>query len=292
MNNVIEDLKSSFRKKDTLVRLIIINSVVFSILLLLQVVLYFANQRELFNLIFKPYLGLPGSIYEVPLKFWTLFTYSFTHYDIFHVFGNMLGLYYFGQIIYEFLGSKKLLSLYIYGGLAGGILYLLAFNLLPVFKDHSSAYLVGASACVYAIVVGAATLSPDYTVFLMFLGPVRLKYLAAFFILISFAGTLGVNSFGNIAHLGGALLGFVFIKELKKGNDWGVPLFKLVDFTSSIFKRKSKLKVTHKTILKNPTRDSSPNQEEIDKILDKISASGYSSLSKEEKEKLFKASQG
>lgn len=292
MNNVIEDLKSAFRKKDTLVRLIIINVVVFSILLLLQVVLRFANSYKLFYTMFLPYIGLPGNITEVPFKLWTLFTYSFTHYDIFHVFGNMLGLYYFGQIIYEFLGSKKLLSLYIYGGLAGGLLYLMAFNLLPVFKDHSTPYLVGASACVYAIVVGAATLSPDYTVFLMFLGPVKLKYLALFFILISFAGTLGVNSFGNIAHLGGAMLGYVYIKQLKSGNDWGVPLFKMIDFFENIFKPKSKLKVTHKSNQRKIVKDRIPNQDEIDKILDKISESGYSSLSKEEKEKLFKASQG
>ena len=152
--------------------------------------------------------------------------------------------------------------------------------------------MVGASGAIFAIMVGAATLLPDYTFFLFFLGPVRIKYIAAFYIIMSFIGTTGYNAGGNIAHLGGALIGFVYIKQLQAGVNWGGWITSFIDWVKNLFKPRAKVKVTYRKA-EPKEKSSSPkkaSQEEIDAILDKISDRGYESLSKDEKEKLFNAS--
>ena len=162
--------------------------------------------------------------------------------------------------------------------------------------------MVGASAAVYAITVAAATLSPNYTFYLLFLGPVKIKYIAAVAIFLSFLGSVGTNAGGDIAHLGGAFIGYLYVKQLQNGNDIGAWVIRFMDFVQSFFKRPSNIKVTHrsekaKTVKSRPVRKSSAkkgaeeaSQEQIDAILDKISQSGYESLSKEEKQQLFNAS--
>jgi membrane associated rhomboid family serine protease len=230
------------------------------------------------------YLQLTAYLPKLPLRFWTPLTYMFMHAGVFHILFNMLWLYWFGQIFEEYLGKKRTLGLYIMGGLAGAALYILSYNTLPFFTHENAAAgssLVGASASVMAIMVATATLLPDYTISLMFIGPVKLKWLILFFIIIDFLGITGFNAGGEIAHLGGALLGFVYIKRLQKGHDW-------IDSISSIFKPKSKLKVVAKAA--SGRANDFPRQEEIDQILDKISRSGYDSLNKQEKEILFRAS--
>jgi hypothetical protein len=158
--------------------------------------------------------------------------------------------------------------------------------LFPAFT-HNGAYLVstvvGASAGVMAIIAGAATIAPNYQIMLFGILPVKLRWIAIFYVVTGFWGIKGSNAGGEIAHLGGALMGFVYVKQLQRGNDWisGIPgLFK--------FKKRSKLKVasTNRTI----AVDDVPRQEEIDRILDKISTKGYENLSKQEKETLFRAS--
>jgi hypothetical protein len=142
-------------------------------------------------------------------------------------------------------------------------------------------------------------LVPDYTFFLFLIGPVRIKYIAAFFFLVSLAGTIGTNAGGEIVHLGGALLGYLYVKQLQAGRDWGSPIDSTVDFFQNIFKRTEKptIKVTHRqkeTAYSNSPASVGggyPDDDEVDEILDKISRSGYESLTKEEKQKLFKASQ-
>ena len=157
--------------------------------------------------------------------------------------------------------------------------------------------MVGASAAVYAVLVGTAVLLPDYTFFLMFLGPVKIKYIAIFYIVLSFLGSVGGNAGGNVAHLGGALIGFVYIKQLQIGVNWGGWITTLLDWFKSIFVSQPKVKVTYRKSdpkvhqAARPTiKASKASQDEIDTILDKISDQGYESLSKEEKEKLFNAS--
>jgi hypothetical protein len=153
--------------------------------------------------------------------------------------------------------------------------------------------MVGASAAVYAVVVAIATLIPDYTFFLLFLGPVRIKYIAAFYVVVSFIGTIGSNQGGNIAHLGGALIGFIYTKQLQAGVNWGSWVTATLQFFRDLFKPRPKVKVSYRSEKKQEPKKSgkpSVSQAELDAILDKISAAGYESLTKDEKEKLFNAS--
>ncbi len=292
---ILEDFKNAFnRPQNALLQIIMINLIVFLVLLVLEVVLTLSGAANIHAMIVNQ-LTLPSSLDTFIFQPWTIFTYFFTHTGFFHILFNMLFLFWFGRIIAEYLGSDRVLSLYILGGLAGGIFYILIYNILPFFADQvAHAKMLGASAGVYAVVVGAATLYPNYTFFLLLIGPVRIKYIALFYVIVSFAGTTGMNAGGNLAHLGGALLGYMFIRQIQKGNDLGAPVIKSLDFLQSFFVRKPHIKVTYssKAGPKKPVKPAKgqTKQEEIDIILDKISASGYESLSKEEKQKLFNAS--
>ncbi len=267
--------------------LIGINVIVFLAVNILTVVefLFTRSGGESFMGVFvKDYILLPAALPKLLTHFWTPLTYMFMHDGIFHILFNMLWLYWMGQIFEEYLGNKRTIGLYIMGGLAGAFTYLLSYNLLPAFTSVNAAALstiVGASASVMAIVVATATLLPNYTISLILIGPVKLKWLVLVILVIDFLGIIGPNAGGEIAHLGGALFGFFYIKQVQKGNDWILSI-------AGIFKSKSKLKVVSNNGNKN-TADY-PRQDEIDRILDKISQSGYDSLNKQEKEILFRAS--
>ncbi|WP_028298435.1 rhomboid family intramembrane serine protease [Olivibacter sitiensis] len=228
-------------------------------------------------------LAMPSGLGRLLFRPWTLFTNMFVHFEVFHLLFNMLWLYWMGNIFLDFLNNRQFLFTYLAGGLLGSICFLAIYNLVPSFAQQET-LLIGASGCIYAVVAGAATLVPDYTIRLLFFGNVRLKYLAIAFTVLSVIGLGGGNVGGNVAHLAGALFGFIYIKQLQRGNDW-----------SKMFKRKKtrRLKVV---INERPSqkreqgRTTFSNQEYIDSILDKISKSGYASLSKEEKDALFKAS--
>ena len=300
--SIIEDIKYAFRQpNNTLKQLILINVIVFVVLIVTRTILYLTGASGIYSLIMQ-YLALNSYPLTFITRPWTLITYFFTHEGFLHIIFNMLNLYWFGQILREYLGEKKLLSLYILGGIAGGILYLLSYNFIPYFADRAAySMMIGASASVLAIVVGAATLLPNFSFNLILIGPVKIKYIAAFLVLLSISGAVGDNAGGNIAHIGGAVLGWVFIKQLQSGNDLGRPVHAVIGFFSRLFSRRPKLKVTHRNTGSStaaPKGSSSafgvsgkPSQNEIDRILDKISSSGYESLSKEEKQKLFQASQ-
>lgn len=297
MNNILDDFKNAFnRPNNGLIKIIVINLVVFLVLLFLMVILTLSGNENWYHEVVRQ-LSLPAALPELLYRPWTLITYFFTHEGFFHILFNMLFLYWFGMIIMEFLGSEKLVSLYVLGGLAGGILYILIYNTLPYFNDRVAvAQMLGASAGVYAVVVGAATFTPNYSISLILLGPVRIKYIAIFYIIVSFAGTVGPNAGGDLAHLAGAALGFVFIKQLQRGNDWGKPITSFLTFVKSFFVQQPKVRVTHRSNTAKANGRPRANgtfsnrQEEIDAILDKISESGYDSLSREEKQKLFDAS--
>jgi membrane associated rhomboid family serine protease len=295
MNGIFSDIKTTFRRRDNaLHQLILINVIVFATMIILSVVLKITGNENLYNLLYS-YLAIPSNPLTFLTRPWTIVTYFFTHEGWLHIIFNMLILYWFGLLIREYLGDRKLVSLYILGGIAGGLLYLLAYNLIPFFANRALiSVMIGASASVLAIVVAAATLLPDYTFRLLLIGSVKIKYIAAFLVLLSISGAVGGNAGGNIAHLGGALLGFVFIRQLQRGRDLGRPIHAVGEFAERLFKRRPNLRVSYK----NPrpktaasTTVGKPTQMEIDMILDKISSSGYESLSKEEKQKLFKASQ-
>lgn len=307
--NLLEDIKNAFRQpNNTLKQLIIINVLVFVVLIVLRTILYFTGGEGIYSLILMN-LAISSSPLYFATHPWTLITYFFTHEGFLHIIFNMLNLYWFGQLVSEYLGDRKLLSLYVLGGIAGAVLYLLSYNFIPYFADRMViGTMIGASASVLAIVVAAATLLPNYSFNLILIGPVKIKYIAAFLVLLSISGAIGSNAGGNIAHLGGALIGWLFIKQLQRGNDMGRPVLAVTDFVGNLFKRKPKLKITHRRTgggfgssfgggarangnSSGNRPNGTPSQHEIDRILDKISSSGYESLSKEEKQKLFQASQ-
>jgi hypothetical protein len=209
-----------------------------------------------------------------------------------HILFNILWLYWFGRIFLEFLDEKKLLGVYILGGLAGAILYILSFNLFPAFAQILPvSRALGASAAVLAIVISISVYVPNYTITLLFIGPVRLKYIAAFMIVLDIISIAGSNAGGHIAHLGGALFGWLFIRQYRKGYDLTRGINRLFKKTSAWFSPKSRLKVEYK---KSATdydynMQKAERQKLIDDILDKISKSGYDSLTKEEKEILFRS---
>lgn len=291
--SLVRDIKDQFKMQDNaLIKIILINVLVYMIDSILWAVSKLSG-INIFHTVLK-YQALPPGFFDLLHRPWTIITYAFTHDSPspFHIFFNMLGLFWFGGLIREYLGSRRLISLYILGAISGGLLYLLAYNLIPYYTEQAPALgLIGASASVLAAVVGAATLLPDYRFHLIFIGPVKIVYIAAFYVFMSAIGTADWNAGGNIAHLGGALSGFVFIKLLKKGTDVGKPVLLLVDLTGRLFKRGRKVRMTFLNTSTPIDANYIPNQEEIDLILDKISRSGYESLTKEEKQKLFKASQ-
>ncbi|MEQ8359966.1 MAG: rhomboid family intramembrane serine protease [Cytophagales bacterium] len=302
MAGIIDDIKNAFRQNDNaLNQLILINVIVFVFLAILKVLSFFTGLEEVFGFVYKQF-SIPPIGIDFIKRPWTIISYSFAHSlsGIFHILFNMLVLYWFGRLISEYLGSPKVVNLYILGALAGGLLYLLFYNAVPVFAERASQVsgMVGASAAVYAIMVAAAVLLPDYTFHLIFIGPVKIKWIVAFYIFLSFLGSTGDNAGGNIAHLGGALIGWVYIRQLQAGNDWGKPIQSILDFFRGMFDDKPKIKVTYKQketkrkagkVKSGGTEDL--DQDEIDAILDKIADRGYESLTKEEKQKLFNASQ-
>jgi membrane associated rhomboid family serine protease len=297
-NSILDEFKMAWKKPDNaLVQIIIINVAVFIIINILRVIFSITGNPETYNLILFQ-IALPSDVTSFLFKPWTLVTYFFTHERFFHILFNMLFFYWFGKIIYEFLGSNKLINLYVMGGLAGGLLFMLIYNLVPYFHDRvEGSILIGASAGVFAVVVGAATHVPNYTVFLLFLGPVRIKYIAIFYVVLSFINIDGSNAGGELSHLGGAIIGFLYVQQLRKGNDFGQPIITFLNFVKSFFKPSPKVKVSYKAKSKKtsaenikPNPDSGVSQAEIDAILDKISEGGYESLTKQEKQKLFDAS--
>ncbi|WP_151087698.1 rhomboid family protein [Hymenobacter baengnokdamensis] len=297
--NLTQDIRDAFSRRDNaLNQLIIINGLLFAVMIIIRAVLHISQADGTYELL-RRQLELSSSIPVLLRHPWTLLTYAFMHQDFFHILFNMLNLYWFGQIIREYLGDRRLVSLYILGALAGAIFFLLAFNFLPVFQPALGLPVIGASASVTAIIVAAATLLPDYTFMLFILGAVKIKWIAVAVILISLAGINGGNPGGEITHLGGALLGFLFVKQLKAGRDMGRPVVATGEWLSRLFQTRPAMKVTHRSpaTVGRPAAAAKAGgpgatpPEEVDLILDKISRSGYESLSKEEKQKLFRASQ-
>jgi len=285
-NFIIEDFKKAWSKEDNgLIKIILINIIIFVSISILEVFITLSGGGSLFRIVINK-LMLPASFTTFILQPWSLISYFFLHQSFGHILWNMLFLYWFGKIIHDNIGNNAVISLYILGGIIGGLSYMALFNIIPFYGDRvSESLMLGASAGVFSVVAGSATLLPNYTFYLLFLGPVRIKYIALFYILLSFFDVTGSNAGGEIAHIGGALIGYLFIKQLQNGVNMGDGVIKIIN----LFNRKNSSKKEKEfTINKETNFDIS--QDEIDKILDKISESGYSSLSKKEKEKLFNAS--
>jgi len=289
--DLFENIKRTFSRGNTLTKLIYINAAVF-ILIKLVVIVF-----QLFNLpgsFISSYLAIPADLTLLLRRAWTPLTYMFMHEGFMHILFNMVSLYWFGQIFLMYFSEKQLVGLYLIGGFSGALFYVLAFNLFPYFAlVLSQSLLLGASGSIMAIIVAAAFQSPNMELQLMFLGRIKLKFIAAFVVLASFFGITSSNGGGEIAHLGGALAGYLFVVSLRQGNDLTKGLNQILDRIFSLFKPK-KLRVKQ-----NPYRSTTRMSDaeynankarrmaDIDRILDKIKTSGYESLSADEKKKLF-----
>lgn len=285
-NFIIEDFKNAWNKdNNALVKIILINVVVFVSASFIEIFLTLSGAGDAFKLFINK-LMLPASFTTFITQPWSLISYFFLHLGFTHILWNMLFLYWFGKIIQDNIGNNAVISLYVLGGIIGGLSYMALFNIIPYYDNRiSESLMLGASAGVFSIVAGSATLLPNYTFYLLFLGPIRIKYIALFYILLSFLDVTGSNAGGEIAHLGGAMIGYLFIRQLQNGVNMGEGVINIINFFN-----KEKNKKTEENY--SPTEETKYDisQDEIDKILDKISESGYSSLSKNEKEKLFNAS--
>lgn len=285
MQSIWQDIRMIFsRPNQGLMRIIVANIAVFLVLMTIKVVLLVANQGPMFESLLE-HITLSSQSKIVLTEPWTVLSYFFVHVEVFHLLFNMLFLYWFGTIIQDFIGTQRIVKLYFWGGIAGAIAYLLMVNNFAYFIQKGPTYLNGASAGVFAIVVAAATIKPSYRVQLFLFGDVQIKYISAFYVIWSFIETTGSNAGGNIAHLGGALMGFLFGYFLNKPEK------------KQVFIREEKVfSVVHVAQKKVQELTADPEkedvvEEELNQILDKISTSGYDSLSKYEKRRLFKASQ-
>jgi len=288
--DILSDIKQTFKDGTSLTRLIYINLGVFVAIMLAGVVFYLS---AIPNPI-AGWLSVPSDLSTLLRQPWSVVTYMFTHTGFLHILFNLLGLYWFGKLFLYRLDSGKLLSVYLLGGIFGAVFYIAAYNIFPVFQQVDG-LLLGASASVYAILVAVAVYDPDMELHLSFIGTFKLKYVALFYVLLSIISISVSNPGGNIAHLGGAAWGWLYILQLRKGTDMGWGTEKLLSgmerFLKDLFKPKSKLKVAYKQTPRDDyeyNRMKNAEQEEINRILEKIAKSGYDSLSKGEKELLFK----
>jgi len=289
--NIVDELKQNFKKGNNLTRLIYINVGVFIIVNLINLVYWLATRGS----VDFWFLTYPSNIFLFFHRPWTIVTYMFMHSqtDIWHIVFNMLWLYWFGQIFLQYLDQKKLLTVYILGGFAGALLYTLVYNIFPAFElERFGSTMVGASAAIMAVVIAIATIVPNYTIQLLLLGRVKLKYIAIFTVVIDLISIQSSNAGGHIAHIGGALFGYIYAVRYLKGHDFTTGFTKFLNSFFSLFKPRKRMKVTYKKPVDDYeyNRTKVEEQKEIDRILDKIAKGGYESLSKNEKDFLFKSS--
>lgn len=291
--NIIDDIKNSFKSGTYLTRIIYINIGVFLLLHILIIFLFLLNKSHATTDILR-FFAVPAEKSVLLKRPWTIISYMFLHKDFFHLLFNLLWLYWFGKIFLQYIDNRTFLAVYLLGGLAGAVFFIVSYNIFPVLNNQLDGVIaLGASAAVMAIAMSIAFYEPDYHIHLLFFGPVKIIWIAVAGFVISSVIDFSVNTGGKIAHIGGALTGYYFAIKFKQGKNITIWFQKILDLLFTLFRRreKRKMKVTHK----RPMTDMEYNtrikmrQKEIDKILDKISAKGYESLSAEEKETLFKA---
>lgn len=292
MGNSIKSIFNNLKYRDSLSQLIIVNVAVFLIIALLRV---FAVLFELQTPDLQGYIEVSSNIGITAKHIWVLFTYMFVHYEILHILFNMLMLYWFGRIFLTYFTPKNLVALYILGGLAGALFYILTFNTIPYFIKMNPSSMIGASASVMAIIFGAAFYNKNQEVMMLLFGRVKIIYIAIFIFVLDFLALGGSSNVGgHIAHIGGALIGYYYAIQYRKGKDITRWINLLIDKIVNLFKAKPKMRVTRNNY--NSKDDASYNQRkyseslEIDHILDKIKQSGYNSLNDDEKKRLFDAS--
>ena len=290
---IFDDIKLTFRNGSNLTRLIYINIAVFILITIVAIIGFLLNNPEISGKALDLF-SVPASLNALLVRPWTLITYMFIHKDIWHILFNMLWLYWFGRIFLEYLDERKLVAVYLLGGLCGALVYILSFNIFPVFKGVlADSAAIGASASVMAIVIAIAAYVPDYTVQLFLFGRIKIKYMAMGIFVLTSIMDFSINSGGKLAHIGGAFFGYFYTINLRQGHDIGKGFNRIIDFFVRMFKPRRILKVTHKKVATEYEYNQvkAERQKLVNKILDKISKGGYDSLTREEKETLFKESQ-
>ncbi len=282
-----EELIYKYKTLNIAEKLIAINVLVF---ILFGLITFLFRSNFLFD-----WFALSKDFSTILTRPWSILSYSFLHQGFFHLLMNMLMLFYVSRFFLNLYSAKMFLNIYLLGALVGGGIFLLSFNLFPVFQNRIS-FLVGASASVMAVFIFTCTSMPNTEVSI-FTFRIKLWHIGLFFVVLDLIQIPMGNSGGHIAHIGGAFLGYLYANQLKKGNDIGSGFEKLINTIASYFssRKKTNLKTVHKTKANsryaNRTvhQQKKVKQEQIDAILDKISKSGYESLSKEEKAFLFKS---
>jgi len=292
----LENIKQTFKQGDALIKLIFINVGIFFVLNVAKILFTLFNASETFVPVLR-LLAVPADLYVLLYRFWTPISYMFLHERFFHILFNMLCLYWFGKIFLSVFSERHLIGLYFVGGLFGALFYVVAFNIFPFYAELvPKSILLGASGSVIAIIVAAATKLPNMEIRLLLLGGVKLKYVAVAIILMSFFGITSRNGGGELAHLGGALAGYLFISFLNKGMDITAWINRIFDAVVNLSKpRKMRVKKvkynatqqTRKMTDEEYNMSKARNMAEIDRILDKIKESGYDSLNADEKRRLF-----
>lgn len=281
-------------------KLIAINVAAFVLFFFFKTLAFLFNFESDFVLEWLVFPKEPG---EYLFKPWSIITYAFLHAGLWHLLSNMLILYFSGIYFLNYFSPKKMLNFYFLGGIFGALVYMASYNLFPAFQGMGRSYLIGASAAVMSILVGIATHIPHMRVRLILLGSIKLWWIAAFLVIIDIIQIPISNPGGHLAHLGGAGFGYLYATQLGKGNNIASGFEKMLDWIGSLFSsspsspKRSNLKTVHKrrntgttgTGFNSQVRNKKEEQEKIDAILDKISKSGYDSLTKQEKDFLFNA---
>lgn len=292
-NSFLHEIRTFFSRGSVLSRLIGINVLIFIVLSLIRVIFYLWNVDNT-GRIMSEWLGVSSNLHVVLHRPWTLISYMFLHFDFLHILFNMIVLYVGGRLFTDFIGADRLTVTYLLGGLTGALFYIASFNVFPAFSEVVAySVAIGASASVLAIFIAVAAYMPNYHLPLLLFGRIKLKYIAIFFVVLDVLSIDKGNPGGHLAHLGGALWGYIYARLLIKGKDPALVLSFYLGKITRLFSKKPRFRVEYTR--ERPVDDVEYNrqraekQEKIDIILDKISKSGYESLTKEEKELLFKA---
>lgn len=288
----ITDLYRKFLSTSALMKLVILNISIFIILRLLGIIAMIGGWD--INTVVET-LALPSPLHLVAQRAWTIVTYMFTQYEVFHILFNMLTLYWFGQMMLMRCATRHLVWLYIYGGIAGAIFYLIGAQLFA----GVGGWLLGSSASVIAIVIATAAMMPDFRINLLLFGSIRLKWIAIVAFLLFALGLVGDNAAAHIAHFGGMTMGLIFGFLYNKGIDITRPAYSCFNYISSFIrccfhrnpgnKRKAKFNFRKKATRQQPSpqQTQADDRQNLDAILDKIKRSGYTALTPDERRQLF-----
>lgn len=285
---------------NSLVLLIAINALLFVILNGLKVVYLLSydniNAEELFQKQILQWFVLPANTASLFNKPWVILSYMFAHYSVWGLIATCLWLWAFGYILQDLTGNNKLIPLYIYGGFIGAVFFLLSIKFIPAFQNNIQPFM-GGSAAVMCVAVAATTLAPDYRIFPLLNGGIPLWVLTVIFAAIDFASIAKDGSSLGLAHLMAGAFGFIFIKQLRKGNDWSKWMNNFVNWVNDLFNPEKKYnnqtnkeKLFYKSEGKPYNKKANLTQQKLDEVLDKINKEGYHMLTDEEKEFLTRAS--